>query len=198
MWAFQDHMVWASVKSKKTRYIQEKTNCRNVPLTDLVAPKFVSSVKELCGADACVPKGFPSTALRKCKVDDPDCSYSVLRNSFDSLKKDVNVNTVPCDDLGYTGTYITDVIETTIFSEEFLCEDNWDSEKSQFLVSYTFDLPETMTVHEEYYIVPIFDLIGLVGGTLGMFIGFSFYDTISDIIILTVSLITKTGKMSFD
>ena len=197
MWAFQEHMVWARLKSKKTRYIQEKTSCRNVPLTDLVAPKFISSVKELCGSDACVPKGFPSTALRKCEVDEKDCSYSVLRNSFVSLQKDVNVNTVPCDDLGYTGTYFTDVIEVTTFSEEFLCEDNWDRDKSQSLVYYTFDLPEIMTVYDEYYIVPILDLIGLVGGTLGMFIGFSFYGTISDIFSLTVSLITKTGRLSF-
>ena len=119
-------------------------------------------------------------------------------NSFITLQKDVNVNTVPCDDLGYTGTYITDVIETTIFTEEFLCEDNWNSNQSQSLVFYTFDLPETMTVDKEYYIVPILDLIGLVGGTLGMFTGFSFYHTIADILSLTVSLILKTGNLSFE
>ena len=196
MWAEQEHSVWAKLKSKKTKYIQEKTGCRDVPLTDLVAPKFISSAKELCGAKACIPKGFPSSALRRCEDEELDCSYSVLRNSFVSLQRDVNVNTVPCDDFGYTGTYFTDVIESTIFTEEFLCEDNWDSNKSQSLVYYSFDLPETMTVDEEYYIVPIFDLIGLVGGTLGMFIEFSFYRTISHILSLTVSLILKTGNLS--
>ena len=55
-----------------------------------------------------------------------------------------------------------------------------------------------MTLEEEYYTVPIFDLIGLVGGTLGMFTGFSFYGTISDILSLTVSLILKTRKLSFE
>ena len=169
-----------------------------MPLTDLVAPRFISSVKEVCGADACVPKGFPSTALRQCEVEELDCSYSVLRNSFVSLRKDVNVNIVPCDDLGYTGTYITDCIETTQFSPEFFCEDNFDGNKSHHLLFYTFDVPETMTLEEEYYTVPIFDLIGLVGGTLGMFTGFTFYGTISDILSLTVSLILKTGKLSFE
>ena len=189
-------MVWARLKTKKTKYIQEKTGCRDVPLTDLVAPRFISSVKELCGADACVPKGFPSTALMECEVEELDCSYSVLRNSFVSIRKDVNV---PCDDLGYTGTYVTDVFETTPFSDEFFCgEDYFDGNKSHHLLWYTFDVPETMTLEEEYYIMPILDLIGLVGGTLGMFTGFTFYGTISDILSLTESLILKSGKLGFE
>ena len=44
--------------------------------------------------------------------------------------------------------------------------------------SYTFDSPQTMTVQKENYIVTFTDLIGIVGGTLGMFIGFIFYDNI--------------------
>ena len=44
--------------------------------------------------------------------------------------------------------------------------------------SYTFDSPQTMTVQVENYIVTFFDLIGIVGGTLGMFISFAFYDNI--------------------
>ena len=44
--------------------------------------------------------------------------------------------------------------------------------------SYTFDSPQTMTVDVENFIVSFFDLIGIVGGTLGMFIGFVFYDNI--------------------
>ena len=161
----------------------------------MVGPKFISSLKELCGADACIPKGFPSTALRKCQnIEELDCSYAVLRNSYVSLQREEN--TLPCDDLGYTGTYITDILETSVFSDEFLWEDNWYDNKSHFLVYYTFDAPETMTLIEEYYTVPLLDLIGLVGGTLGMFIGFSFYGSFSDLLSLTESLVLKTGKLN--
>ena len=191
-------MVWARLKPKLTKYIQEKSTCREMSLTDLVAPKFISSLKEVCGADACVPKGFPSSALRKCEsVKELDCSYAVLRNSFIQLQKDVNVNTLPCEDVGYTGTYVSDAFETSVFSDEFLWEDNWYSNKSHFFVYYTFDLPETMTVDEEYYTVATFDLIGLIGGTLGMFIGFSFYGTLTDIVSLVESLTMQTGKLRF-
>ena len=44
--------------------------------------------------------------------------------------------------------------------------------------SYTFDSPQTMTVKVEKYIVTFVDLVGIVGGTLGMFIGFEFYNNI--------------------
>ena len=78
---------------------------------------------------------------------------------------------------------------------EFLFQDNYYKNKSHFLVFYTFNLPETMTLIEEYYTVSTFDLIGLVGGTLGIFIGFSFYGTLSDILSLVASLLLKTGKL---
>ena len=191
-----EFMSLAFLKPKMTKYIQEKTSCSNVPLTDLVAPKFISSVKELCGADACVPKGFPNTGLRKCKNDaELDCSYAVLRNAFISIQKDPNVNSAPCNDQGYTGMYKTDILSTSDFSAEFFDNHNRYDNKSHFLVYYIFDFPESMTLVEEYYIVPLLDLIGLVGGTLGMFINFSFYGTLSDILGLAELLILKTGKL---
>ena len=163
----------------------------------MVGPKFISSLKELCGADACIPKGFPSTALRKCQnIEELDCSYAVLRNSYVSLQREEN--TLPCDDLGYTGTYITDILETSVFSDEFLWKDNLYENASRFFVWYVFEAPETTTLNEEYYTVPIYDLIGLIGGTLGIFIGFSFYGAISALLALIVSLVLKTGRLSFE
>ena len=44
---------------------------------------------------------------------------------------------------------------------------------------------------EEYYIVPTLDLIGLIGGTLGMFIGFSFYGTFADALTLALYIAKK-------
>ena len=53
-----------------------------------------------------------------------------------------------------------------------------------FLIEYIFVKPETMTIHEEYYVMPTFDMIGAIGGHFGIFIGFSFYDFISSILNL--------------
>ena len=48
----------------------------------------------------------------------------------------------------------------------------------RFGILYRFEKPETVSVYEEYYATTFIDVVGIVGGTLGLFIGFAFYDTI--------------------
>ena len=48
--------------------------------------------------------------------------------------------------------------------------------------SYQFDPPESVSVYEEYIICDEITLIGSVGGTLGLCIGFSFSKVVSVII----------------
>ena len=52
---------------------------------------------------------------------------------------------------------------------------------NQATVEYVFD-NELIEVYEEYLMYDIIGLIGTVGGTLGLFIGFSFFDVSSTII----------------
>ena len=62
--------------------------------------------------------------------------------------------------------------------------------------SYTFDLPQTMIVSVENYIVTFFDLIGIVGGTLGMFIGFAFYDNILALVEYLILIVNWAKRIS--
>ena len=39
--------------------------------------------------------------------------------------------------------------------------------------------PATVTIHEEYLIIDFYGMVGVVGGTLGLFVGFSFFDVIT-------------------
>ena len=48
----------------------------------------------------------------------------------------------------------------------------------QVYLGYNFAPPRTVTIHEEYLIYDAIGLVGCIGGTLGMFIGFSFSSTI--------------------
>ena len=50
-----------------------------------------------------------------------------------------------------------------------------------FHFSYTFE-SMSMTIMQEYYIYDTVGFISSVGGTLGLFIGFSFYDVINKIL----------------
>ena len=55
-------------------------------------------------------------------------------------------------------------------------------EKNWANLAYEIDPPEEVTVFQEYVVYDTISMIGSVGGTLGMFIGFSFTGFISSII----------------
>ena len=52
------------------------------------------------------------------------------------------------------------------------------AENHIFGMTIRFARPYTMTTYEEYLLYDFSELVGSVGGTLGLFIGFSFYDMI--------------------
>ena len=49
-------------------------------------------------------------------------------------------------------------------------------------LTYQFAYPQVLTIYQEYLIYDGIGMIGSVGGTLGMFIGFSFSNAISSIL----------------
>ena len=64
----------------------------------------------------------------------------------------------------------------------------WKSDKysrifqRRFWLFYTVCYPETVMVYEEYLIYDTIGMIGSIGGTLGLFIGFSFTNAITFIL----------------
>ena len=52
--------------------------------------------------------------------------------------------------------------------------------------------PGIATVYEEYLIVDFYGMVGVVGGTLGLFIGFSFFNVITFLIDLIKKMYKKT------
>ena len=50
------------------------------------------------------------------------------------------------------------------------------------MVRYFFETPEEMEVREEYIVVPAFKMIGDIGGTIGIFIGFAFSPLVSQML----------------
>ena len=48
-----------------------------------------------------------------------------------------------------------------------------------FSLSIRYKTPALATLHEEYTIIDSYGMVGVVGGTLGIFIGFSFIEVIT-------------------
>ena len=77
--------------------------------------------------------------------------------------------------------YVTNPYPKTCNILQYSGEVEYDTEiedKHEIYLAYNMAPPKTVTVHEEYLIYDTIGLIGSVGGTLGMFIGFSFSNAI--------------------
>ena len=63
---------------------------------------------------------------------------------------------------------------------------NWRNKIASVLA---VELPsDTKWVHEEYYIFDELGLLGFIGGSLGLFVGFSFYGYIVEILDILTSM----------
>ena len=51
--------------------------------------------------------------------------------------------------------------------------------ETYFSLTIRYKALATVTHHEEYIIIDFYGMVGVVGGTLGLFVGFSFFDAIT-------------------
>ena len=91
--------------------------------------------------------------------------------------------TESCLRLQYTGE-VTNINDIVLYNS------------SGYGITYKFLYPEYVTVYEEYLIYDIIGMIGSIGGTLGMFLGFSFVNVISLVINYLQSLKIKFRKIN--
>ena len=181
----------ASLKPTMTKYIKEKSDCRDESIWKIIEPAFSSSVVEACGNKGCTPNALPNTTLGYCRNwQDFDCSMAQLRKT---MANDKRSKKVPCEKLDYAGydrsnTFSpADDVGHPIFG-------GGTSSSRIFVAGFFFQSPYTMTLNEEYYVVPTLDLVGIIGGTLGMFIGFSFYGSYSDMVDIIQFLASKINR----
>ena len=186
---FEDLYAITELKTKKTQYIKEKTTCTDEKIT--VGPDLAQAVQENC---QCYPREFPielaNSGIPFCQdLNDegiigpfwvPQVCYKEVWRKF--VKE--NSKLEPCTKFEYTGNFKL-LPENAMFKE------------TNFIIRYQFQQPETVLLIEEYYVMPTLDLIGLIGGTLGIFVGFSFYGTFADALSLILSIakkMTNPGK----
>ena len=100
-----------------------------------------------------------------------DCNWNVVRNLIQTITNN-NEHPKTCITSQYPG----------------LSQESYDKDAK---IKYKFALPLKAKVYEEYFIIDSFGLIGSVGGTLGVFIGFSFSGLIINIIEYIKTLIER-------
>ena len=107
-----------------------------------------------------------------------DCNWEVVTNLISNIT----------DHDEHLKTCLTNQFSGQITSEESISASNEGGMK------YKFALPLKAKVFQEYYIIEFMGLIGTVGGTLGVFIGFSF----SNLIVCFIKYIKSTLDRKLD
>ena len=188
-----NHHATVVFKAKRTQYLKEKrTDCHEKTMVEIFEERFVPIVKEMC-PNPCTHRALPSESLLLCTtVFDFMCSEEAWKKMSEEIPDGIDSFYYPCTKVEYEGRLlnhykidrsIPDIFtwdKSTKMDSDILMPTNTLANPGNLTVmfSYTFELPETMTVEVENFLVTFEDLIGIVGGTLGVFIGFAFYDNI--------------------
>ena len=174
--------------TEKKILIQDSNNCRLEPYTEQINEKFLQNVKKECHQPCRHPqylticKGlFLSKEIRKY----PICS---------------NANETECFDYVFSKT-VSEVQEQACTKLDFKLTTGWKLihglQKSAIL-QILFD-PAKVTVKEEYLIYDLVATISAIGGTMGLCIGFSFTEYMSELLRFVEHITSRmAGKNGID
>ena len=123
-------------------------------------------MKNISNYISCIPIEF-STIYRLAGYDDkfPLCTEHVVQNFYKAISVLPDLlGTCPrsCTTFQYTGTI-----------KQY---GNHVNNSREVILGYWFSYEDELQVYEEYLIYEITSVIGSIGGTLGLFVGFSFFD----------------------
>ena len=123
-------------------------------------------MKNISNEISCIPIEF-STIYSVSGVDNtlPICTEQVVENynkAFSLFPNLLDTCSKACETFQYTGTM-----------KQY---HNFTNNSRVVHLSYWFNHEDEVEVFEEYQIYEITSVIGSIGGTLGLFVGFSFFD----------------------
>ena len=189
-----------SIKPKMIQYLKDvRDGCEEKNIWSHVEERFIPKVKEMC-PNHCTPFILPNNSITEiCKTHfDFGCAAEIYMEALKEVKKSF---TMPCNTIEYNDDGRTEhgkiidgfpkLIKIGSFGQsEFKIPKDWEG-KPTAIMSYKFDKPEKMTVRREFFNVDFESLVGLVGGTLSMFLGFAFTDTTFQLMDLINVIIYK-------
>ena len=176
-----NHHAKVNFMPEMYKYLLEK-GCNDSTLWQAVEAKMSEEIKENC-ATVCTIIEFSSSELERCHTKKQrECSGVVMMDIMLSL---LESEFSPCATFKYSGIILDN---SRIKGFPPLVDYGWNQEepivhvdpqwsgKPTAIMTYKFEKPENVKVYEEYIVASFVDIIGIVGGTLGLYIGFSFFD----------------------
>ena len=158
--------VETSLKPLQRKYLKSNSECSEIPFYECFS-SLLSAILEECQTKCNV---FSLPSLPICKSEDE--RKCLNGKSFDLLGY-IFENGL-CEKHCKSTEYHSDIVYDGTIDNYF--------ENGTVGFGYRFATPETVTVYNEYLIYDTTNMIGSIGGTLGMFIGFSFMKIMSSMI----------------
>ena len=171
-----------SIRPESYIYLNEKFRCSNESFYKCYTSHLNMINFENCPRK-CLTVTLPDTVTDQhlfCKTEEEwNCIYKIQEYLWYSITAN---ETCPksCSILQYTGNVVY--------------EHKYQTDKHSYKFAYLFNLPEKVEVYEEYLIYDVIGMIGSIGGTLGMCIGFSFTNMVTIIINFIQYQLKKLSK----
>ena len=159
---------WIKYRQKELRYLKSPY-CSMLSYYECFAlsliPQNITGCEVTCLPETMLSIRKNSSDFDMCKLSESDCVWEDLWDLYQEIKDDRCPKM--CNIQEYTGKI--DYID-----------DKWISgtDTNTLLLHLRYSRPRSVTLSEEYLIYDSIGIVGSVGGTLGMFIGFSFYDVV--------------------
>ena len=173
-----------AVRPEKYLYMPDVKTCRDKPFNELLLKKTFKQMQENNCSRHCLPSNFFLCSDELESKNIPHCWNKSELKCFSKARKMVFRETLkkPCTKLQYSNVALQDTRK-------------WESSKTEFRIK--FAEPYHVKVKEEYLLHDLVSMIGAVGGTMGICIGFSFtevFNFLMDLALLWASKIMKARK----
>ena len=164
-----------ALKQEKYSFLKMK-GCREESFYECFTSEISKANFNQC-SKKCLPISLPSYEkfnIPMCEtIEERNCAMEVMENLYDTIVQSENSKCLlkSCSIDNYSGD--------VSYTRRHTYDNNTIIPENGFTLSYEFSVPEKVTVYNEYLIYDNKRVIGSVGGTLGMFIGFSFSNFLS-------------------
>ena len=181
------------LQPKKFHYLPEmREGCYEKSVWEMAVEGYLDKSSKNCSSN-CTYIAMPGVEFIQCTTQsDYLCSGQIFLEEFNNINEGFST---PCTILEYSGKELEDylidgfpeIVQFDKVDERFSTIEldhpdfSWNK-KPTIIVSYRFDIPEKTLVHQESIVVSLWDLIGIVGGTLGLYVGFNFFDSFFQLI----------------
>ena len=164
-------LTFFKLNAKKSKYLNKKA----IPCNDQANKCFTEQLLKIKCRRKCVPSTLPLINSIEEWKDIPEChswdefmcmAKGIILLSYVESQPQKALCPRYCNQLEYTGNVQADL----------------NAYELSGLVGWSYSISSTTNVNEEYLVYDLPSLVGSVGGTIGIFVGFSVFDLIVTII----------------